>query len=112
MRSTAETRLPKRAQPPPEARDLRLPVDNAARPMSSISLTCSLCPLSHAPPPFSAQAISSNITPLDTPSTSSSFRIRAIWVEKNGDCLTKLLVPSMGSTSHRYSAFEIGRAHV
>ena len=53
---------------------------------------------------FSAQANSSIIVPLDTPSTISPPRIRAIWVEKNGYWRTKPLVPSIGSTSQSESA--------
>jgi hypothetical protein len=84
VRSAAASHLPSVDQPGDRASERRLPVEMDADPTSAMSLTARRSPFSHAPWPRSAQAVSPNMVPADTPSTICPPRINAIWVEKNG----------------------------
>src|SRR5271168_3268565 len=105
MRLTCATSAPYLAHRPPLARVFRLPEDSVADSSVATWLTARGLPFRYAPQPRSAKLNSPYTGALDTPSTISPRRIRAICVENIGYSRTNALVPSMGSTNHRLSAF-------
>src|SRR5258707_5630674 len=105
MRLTCATSAPYFDHWPPVARVLILPEDSAADSSAAIWLTLTGLPFRYAPQPRSAKLSSPYTGALDTPSTIYPRRINAICVENIGYSRTKALVPSIGDTSHRSSAF-------
>src|ERR1700733_14406196 len=105
MRLTRATSAPYLPHWLPVASVFMLPDESAAASSVVIWLTLAGLPLRYAPQPRSAKLNSPYTGALDTPSTISPRRIRAICVENMGYSRTKALVPSIGSTSHRFSAF-------
>src|SRR6202051_3417089 len=105
MRLTCATSAPYRAHLPPVARVFMLPEDSTADSSVAIWLTPTGLPFRYAPQPRSAKLSSPYTGALDTPSTISPRRIRPLCVEHIGYSRTNALVPSMGSTRHRLSAF-------